>query len=217
MISFPRIPEVLVMIIILLAALLLCGCASTQPPEAPETLPQLIYQAPLPPWPYPGLVQDVPLELMIHVASDGSVSSVRLLTPSGNAEWDTLSIATIKQWRFATARVGTRPVSTWIRQKVRVHFEAPSLMVISELVCPDRQLADSLYSMLTLGAPFDSLARVYSVSPSRASSGYLGEIDIRAFPTYIRRQVGNLREGEFTKPLALGENLVIFKRTKRIR
>jgi hypothetical protein len=200
-----------------LIALLCCGCTALQPPEAPDTLPELIYQAPLPPWPTNVYVQSLTLEIMVRVARDGSVYKALLLTPSGNATWDSLSLKTIQQWRFSPARMGTQPIPCWIQQKVHVEFQPAEPMILSELVCSDRPLLDSLHALLTEGASFDSLARHFSVAVSRDKGGYLGEIDVRAFPSHVRRQLANLHVGDITKPLALGRNVAVFKRLGRIR
>ena len=202
---------------ILLIALLCCGCTTLQIPEAPDDLPELIYQAPLPPWPASPYFQVVTLELMIRVTSEGSVHKALLLTPTGNAEWDSLTLKTIQQWRFSPARMGNQSVPCWIQQKVRVQFESAEPMVISELVCSDRSLIDSLHALLMGGASFDSLARQYSVTASHDKGGFLGEVDARAFPTHIRQQLTNLHIGDITSPLALGRNVAIFKRMGRTR
>jgi TonB family protein len=202
--------------ILVLIALLFCGCATVQPPEAPDTLPELIYQAPLPPWPTTNYIPGLTLELMVRVSSDGSVYRAALLTPSGDDDWDSLALATIHQWRFSPARVGTTQVPCWIRQKVRVQFEPAMPIVLSELACTDRTLIDSVYELLTQGAPFDSLARVFSVFTSRGKGGFLGQVDARAFPSHIRQKLANLRVGDITKPLVLGQNLVIYKRLGQV-
>jgi hypothetical protein len=113
--------------------------------------------------------------------------------------------------------MGTQPIASWIQQKVRVYFEPPAPMVISELACEDHGLIDSLYALLATGVPFDSLARRYSVFASREKGGFLGEVDLRSFPTHVRRQLANLRVGGITKPLALGQNVVIYKRLGRVQ
>jgi len=199
----------------LLIALLFSGCATVQRPDAPDILPRLVYQAPLPPWPTMAFAQGLTLDLMIRVSASGSVTKAALLTPSGNAVWDSLALVEILRWRFTPAKQGTIPIATWVQQRVRVQFESPLLMVLSELGSPDRSLMDSLYSMLQAGASFDSLARHYSVLESRSNGGYLGEVDARAYPAYVRRQLNDLHIGEMTEPLVLGENFVIFRRTDR--
>jgi len=201
----------------ILIALFLCGCTTLQSPEAPDTLPQLIYQAPLPTWPTSTTMPGMTLDLLLRVGEDGSVLKARLLTPSGNSSWDSLALATIGQWRFSPARSGNTAVPVWIQQKVRVQFEPPSPMILCELGLQDRVMVDSLYAMLQEGVPFDSLARRYSVLATRKDGGYLGLIDTRVFPSSIRRQLAELRPGEMTRPLVLGENLVIFKRLAKIR
>lgn len=201
---------------VFIALLFCCGCAIIPQPEAPDVLPQLIYQAPLPAWPTASYVQGMTLELMIRVTSDGSVHKALLLTPSGNDAWDSLALEVVRQWRFSPARMGFQPIPCWIQQKVRVQFEPAVPMVLSELVCSDRSLIDSLYVLLAGGASFDSLARHYSVAASRDKGGFLGEIDTRAFPAHVRQQLTHLDIGEITKPLVFGRNVVIFKRLGRI-
>ena len=202
--------------IFVLLALLCYGCATFQTPDGPDTLPQLIYQAPLPPWPTPSYVPGLTLELLIRVTSDGSVHKAVLLTQSGNLTWDSLALETIQRWRFSPARMGNTPVPCWIQQKARVQFEAAVPMVLSELVCTDYTLADSLCALLMDGASFDSLARQFSVAASRDRGGFLGEIDIRAYPLHVRSQLADLHVGDITKPLVLGQNVIIFKRLARV-
>lgn len=202
------------MIRLLLIALMLAGCAPLQQTQVPDTLPQLLYQVPLPAWHRPAVVQDVPLELLIRVTADGSVGSASFVTSSGSRAWDTLALAAVRQWRFAPARNGTIPIATWIRQKIRVHFEAPSMMELCEITCTDQRLADSLYTLLLSGVPFDSVVREYSTSVSRERGGFLGELDIRAFPLHVRHSLKDLHIGEITRPLLLGENFVIYKRVE---
>lgn len=201
---------------LVLIALLFAGCATVRYPDAPDTLPRLIYQAPLPPWPTTGFTQGMTLDLIIRVSASGSVTKAAFLTPSGNAVWDSLALAEILRWRFTPAKQGTIPIATWVQQRVRVQFEPPMVMVLSELGSPDRMLIDSLFTLLETGASFDSLARHFSILESRSNGGYLGEVDVRAYPTHIRKQLNNLRVGEVTEPLIFGENFVIFKRTERI-
>jgi TonB family protein len=202
---------------LVLIALLFCSCTTLRPPEAPDTLPELIYQVPLPPWPTTAFVQGSTLELMLRVTSDGSVHSAHLLTPTGYTDWDSLALEVIRQWRFSPARMGTQPIPCWIQQKVRVRFEPPEPMVLAELVCSDRSRLDSLYVLLMEGTPFDSLARIHSVAASRDKGGFLGEIDARSFPAHVRRRLTALQVGDITNPLILGRNVAIFKRLGRIR
>lgn len=200
------------MMFVVIAAFLLCGCTSSQLTTAPDVLPQLIHRVPLPPWPSSTAERGVTLELKIHIAGDGSVDDVILMTPTRSSDWDSLALAEIRKWRFSPALFGGRPVSLWLRQTVRIRFEELTSLPIAEIVCSERGLADSLYALLVSGMLFDSLARKFSMSSSREHGGVVGEVDLRTLPTHIRYQLVNLREGDITEPIMVGRQFVIYKR-----
>ncbi len=200
------------MVFIVIAALLLCGCASFEPPDTSYTLPEIINQVSLPSWPYGNSTLALNFTFRIHVAADGSVKEAIIETHSGSNEWDSLAVAQVRKWLYAPAIVNGRPTSIWIRQTVSVLFEKPLMMPLAELVCPERSLADSLYTLLSAGAPFDSLAHRFSNSSTRERGGVLGEIDIHTLPYHVRQVLSHLRKGSITTPLALGRQFVIYKR-----
>lgn len=203
------------MVRILVVALLLSGCASFESFDSAVTYPEVISEAPLPPWPFRTLNPEVDLVVKVRVSDDGSVRDALLMTTSGNEEWDSLAVAQIRKWRYSPARLDGRPFALWIRQTVRIRFEEPLIMVMAELTCSNRMLADSLYTLLKSGSSFDSLARQFSVSTTRDRGGSVGEINIRSLPQKIRSEVEHLREGEITRPLELGNQFVIYKRLSR--
>jgi TonB family protein len=203
------------MMFVIIAALLLCGCASLQPPDSAITYPEVLSEAPLPAWPFRTNAPEIVLTIKVRVGNDGSVKDALLMTGSGSEEWDSLALAQIRKWRYSPARVDGQPFALWVRQTVRMRFEQPLFMVIAELACSDRSLADSLYVLLRSGMPFDSLARQFSVSMTRDRGGMLGEINVRTLPYQVRRDVAQLHEGEITRPLELGNQFVIYKRLPR--
>ena len=200
------------MVFVVIAALLLCGCASSEPSALPDVYPELVVQTPLPAWPAPVLNNEVSLQLKLRIARDGSVLYASFVHPTGYEEWDTMALAEIRKWRFSPAIVDGQPVAIWIRQQVRVRFENPDFMMLAELVCPEHGLADSLYTLLASHVPFDSLARTYSISSSRDKGGVLGETDLRTLPFNVRRELTTLRANEFTRPMVIGGQFVIYKR-----
>jgi TonB family protein len=197
---------------IVIAALLLCGCASFEPPDISYTLPELVNQVSLPQWPYPPSAVSLTFTFRVHIAADGTVSEAVIETRSGSNEWDSLAVGQVRKWLYSPAIVNGYPRSIWIRQTVSVLFEKPLLMRLAELVCPERSLADSLYALLAAGAPFDSLARKYSNSLTREHGGIVGEVDIHTYPNRIRQELSHLRSGQITKPLTLGRQFVIYKK-----
>ena len=195
----------------LIAAFLLCGCATIQPTYAPDTFPQLIKQEPLPPWPFRIAENEVTLDIKIRIDSDGAVRDVSFITPSLSKEWNALALEKIREWKFSPATVEGRPVALWIHQTLRVRFEEASYLCLAEIVCPDQRMADSVYALLDAGAPFDSLARVFSTSPSRTQGGFLGDVDLRTLPLFVRHELQRIRTDHISSPILLGRNYVIYK------
>jgi TonB family protein len=199
------------MVFILVAALLLCGCATVQSTYAPDALPQLVKQDPLPAWPFRVHDQEVTIDINIRIGSDGLVKDVALLTPSLSTEWNALALEKIRGWQFSPAIADGHAVPVWVHQRLRVRFEEASYLRLAEIVCPDKQTADSVYALLDAGLPFDSLAKAFSVSSSRTEGGFLGDVDLRTLPLFVRHEVQNVRADHFTHPVLLGRNYVIFK------
>jgi len=197
--------------VIVIAAFILGGCATVEQAFVPDTLPQLIRQEPLPLWPFRTVADEVTLDIKIRIGSDGSVRDVSFLTPSLNEEWNVLALQTMRGWKFSPAIVNGRAIPLWIRQTIHLRFEEASYLRLAEIVCPDEQTADSVYALLDGGAPFDSLARVFSISESRSQGGFLGDVDLRTFPLFVRRELQNIRTDHITSPIMLGRNYVIFK------
>ena len=200
------------MVFILVAALLLCGCATFEMPDAGYSLPEVTYQSSLPPWPFHTNNVSLNMRFKIHVAADGTVNDAILETPSGSKEWDSLALTEVRKWRYSPALMNGKPTALWLRQTITMHFDKPLYMTIAELACPERTIADSLYALLVAGASFDSLARQFSVADSRDRGGMVGEMDLHSLPMRICREVATLHKGEVTKPLKLGRQYVIYKR-----
>jgi TonB family protein len=200
------------MVFIVLAALLLCGCATFEAPDPGYSLPEVTYQSSLPPWPYHTDNVSLNMTFRIHVAVDGTVNDAIIETPSGSKEWDSLALIEVRKWRYSAALMNGQPASLWLRQTITMRFDKPMFMNIAELACPEATLADSLYGLLRAGASFDSLARQFSVSASRDRGGLIGEMDLHTLPMRISREVATLHRGEITKPLKLGRQYVIYKR-----
>lgn len=197
---------------IVLVAVLLYGCATFELPDTSYSLPEVINQSPLPPWPFHTDNVTLILTFKIHVSANGTVDNAIIETPSGNAKWDTLALTQVRSWRYSPALMNGQPTPLWLRQTVSLRFDQPLIMAIAELTCPDQVMADSVYSMLMVGASFDSLARQFSSSETRNRGGIIGELDLHTLPLKIYREVGKLQSGQFTKPLKLGRQFVIYRR-----
>jgi TonB family protein len=200
------------MVFIVLAALLLCGCATFELPDTSYSLPEVTYRSSLPPWPFHSDNVSLNMTFRIHVAVDGTVNGAIIETPSGSKEWDSLASAEVRKWRYSPALMNGQPAALWLRQTITMRFDKPLYMKIAELTCPEETLADSVYAMLLAGVSFDSLARQFSVSDSRDRGGVVGEVDLHTLPLHISKEVATLHKGEITKPLKLGRQYVIYKR-----
>jgi parvulin-like peptidyl-prolyl isomerase len=111
---------------------------------------------------------------------------------------------------------GGKPVPLWIMQTIRVQFMPPSYIDLAEIVCPTREIADSLYARLKSGEDFVTLARTCSRGPTKDQGGILGEVDVRTYPMEVQQVLRKLQEGMITEPLEIGTQFVIFKRLSRV-
>jgi protein TonB len=60
------------------------------------------------------------VRLKAYVREDGTVGEVRLTRSSGRRELDEAAVDALRQWQFAPAREGDRPVGDW--RQVPFHF-----------------------------------------------------------------------------------------------
>jgi len=200
------------MVYLLAVLLLLSGCTAPPTEIRIDRYPLLITSSPLPP--PPGWYQrnELVLEVRLYVAADGSVRELSWIESSNDREWDAKAEQAILTWKYAPAMEGGKPVGLWVRNTVRVRFEEPVVFPLAEIVCPTKELADSVYVQLRAGAEFETLAKAVSIGPERSAGGYRGMTNIGTFPTAVRDVLRELREGEITKPLPLGEWFVIYRR-----
>ena len=101
-----------------LAAAVLIACTPSAPPAPAVPAAQPVRAVRTPPPAYPealacegvgGLV-----ELMVTVGTDGRVGNVGLKRASGQRLFDEAAIAAVRDWEFAPATRGGKPVSTTI-------------------------------------------------------------------------------------------------------
>ncbi len=201
--------------IFFLAGIFLAGCASTQPSEPLERLPQLIVQEPFPPMSETLFHSRHDVDLKIQVAENGNVLRAELLNPTGDAEWDSLAVLRIGTWRFAPAMHEGKTMQMWVTIHAQIRFDDPITMHLAEIVCPSSTVADSVYDLLLAGEDFSKLASIYSIGPSGAQHGDLGEVDIHRYLHVVQKDLISLKENRFTRPLAMGDHFYIFKRVGR--
>jgi len=199
-------------LLLILASIVACGCATTQPVELPDKLPHLIEQEPFPPMSEAISKTHLQFDIRLQVAEDGSVSRAQLLDLTGDPQWDSIAQNQITKWKFSPAVHNGKAISMWVNIIARVKFQEPLLMRLAEIVCPNQAMADSLYGLLRNGQHFDLLAASFSIAPSKDKGGDLGTLDLCRYGEDVRRTIARLHENGYTEPIALGERFVIFKR-----
>lgn len=200
-------------LVVLLSLPLFAACTSTQE-VADLTLPELIVQYPFPAFPYPISSTHFRIEFKILVNEDGSVRMAELLNGSGNISWDLATVETIKTWRYTPALYKNKPMKLWLKQTAVVQFSEPQFVTLSEIVCPTKELADSIHSLLMRGNPFEEMASLHSIAVSREQKGSLGKVNIMIYPSAIKNVLAELNDDQITPPMKLGDRYVIYKRAK---
>ncbi len=193
-----------------LSLVCLWGCSVFQN-STKNIAPRLLLQQPLPAVSskmQPGLK----LSMDLYVKTDGTVGAVKLLNTSGDKNWDSLAIESIKKWQFTPAVVDDKDVGIWMRQTVVIEYMDPQIIPLAEIVCPTLEEADSVYEALDKGNDFGDLAVLHSIAKSKEQKGNLGKIDIRRYPENIRQELIKLQADEYTSPMEYGNNYIILKR-----
>jgi parvulin-like peptidyl-prolyl isomerase len=202
------------LVILILCMVYFVGCAPMRQIDN-TSVPQLLLKHPLPPIPESFSRLSFDLDVVLFILEDGSVSKGRLLKGSDDASWDSLAIASIKQWRFTPARTDNQPISTWFHLRTKVRYADLQIMNLAEILCTTSEEADSVYEALELGHDFGELAMRCSVDPSREMKGILGEVNINMYPEDIFKSIGKLAIDTYTKPMKYGDLYVVFKRLKK--
>jgi TonB family protein len=162
---------------------------------------ELTRMTPLPPVTWTSFAFGVKMDFLVHILEDGAVGNVKMLGTSGDSEWDSLALESMKQWQYAPVRRDGVPADIWFRQPVVLQFRDPIVMTIGELELPSLHEADSLYALLQNGVDLDTLFR------SRENA-----VDISTYPQRVRDELRRLEQNHYTRPLRLGEMYVIYKR-----
>lgn len=197
-----------------LVLLLASGCSSSLPEAQIERYPQLIESPPLPPPPAWFHRSELILNVRVYVNSEGSVRDVVWLESSNDKDWDVLARDAILKWKYLPATEAGLPVGVWVHHTLRVQFGEPVIIPLAEIVCPTREVADSVYALLGNRGNFEELAKKISTGPDAANGGFRGPTNIGIFPTPVREILQALKEGEVSQPVPLGDKFVIYKRVR---
>jgi TonB family protein len=192
--------------------ILLCGCASTQPSMSSPDQPELISMTSLPPVSSMYPASGVKLKMLFHVKRDGSIMEVKMMNSSGDPSWDKGAVDSMSKWQFSAFPASDTSPDIWVRNTVILQVQEPIILTLGELVTTNQQVADSLYAMLKGGADFDALTKQVPAGAKEPLGRFLGATDIARYPKSVRDALSNLGINEFTAPLRIGTEFVIYKR-----
>ncbi|MBK7630574.1 MAG: peptidylprolyl isomerase [Ignavibacteriales bacterium] len=193
---------------------IISGCSIFRPEELILIQPKLVEQADLPPLCQPFYTNNLEFYCEMVISCCGKVERAKLLTSSGDSEWDSLAQLSLLKWRYSPAVYNEHPIRITIRRKVKVVFDEPKIYSLAEIQLQNSMQADSVYNALLSGSDFALLALNCSISDSKIRKGNLGNVNIKHFSNEIRTALNNLDEGEFTEPLTYADHYVIYKRLK---
>ncbi len=199
---------------VLFCVVLLMGCSSYQVEKTNSSFPVLLEQTELPQVPQRIIDPEFRLIIKLLVDEKGKVAKALLLSGSGLPDWDSLAINSIKKWKYEPARLENKPVSIWFVQKVKIQYEEPCCLMLSQIVCDSYDSAIVVVKKLNEGIDFGELATKYSCDSSKATNGFIGKRDVLLYPAPINRVLKRLAAGQHTEPIEYGKRFVIFKRNK---
>lgn len=193
---------------------IISGCSIFQPEQSDLILPKLVEQSDLPPLNKSLVNKNLEFYCEMIISCRGKVERAKLLTSSGDAEWDSLAQLSLLKWKYIPAIFNGLPIKLAIKRKVIVVSEDPIIYSLAEIQLQNSMQADSVYNALLSGSDFALLALNCSISDSKIRKGNLGNVNIKHFSNEIRTALNNLDEGEFTEPLTYADHYVIYKRLK---
>lgn len=196
----------------LFALLLLTGCATSNRGIAPEPRTELILLTPLPPLTSRAMAFGVKLNVMFHVLPDGTTKEASLLNSSGDPDWDSLAVDSLRLWRFTPLVKEKKPSDRWVRYGVVVQVQEPIVMRLAEMVIPTRLKADSLFTVLKEGSDFESLGAKALTGGTEGIWKPPELVNLARYPGHVREILSALRSDQITEPIRIGLNYVIFKR-----
>lgn len=201
-------------IIMIIILGLMIGCSSTRNSDKYYNLPALVEQEELPALPPSITTTEYRIKIRMQIDEKGEVTQAYFLKGSGEAEWDSIAIQSIKKWKFDPIRVDDKPVKMWIDQIAIVKAAKPFYLSLAEIVCDSYEKANIIFSKLEEGKDFGRLASEFSSDPSGNKLGVLGKMDVNTYPASIRSILKKLEVGQYTSPLEYKKMFVIFKRIK---
>jgi parvulin-like peptidyl-prolyl isomerase len=117
---------------------------------------------------------------------------------------------------YLTAEVDskTKPSDEQIAEYYNKHkkdFFQPVKVNVREMLITSDDTLKMVQKLLTAGAPFDSLAKVYSAADSKSRSGYVGFIEEGKSAKPYERQALKLKENAVSRPIKTDEGYWLVK------
>jgi len=150
------------------------------------------------------------LSVLFLLSEDGSVEDLKLISSSGDVQWDSAAVDSLKNWRFPPH---SDPEKKWVRRTVRVEILPSETLNIGELVFRNKNDADLIYSRLRAGASFERTVRETQQGNTIAIEGrFRAEVETAEYPIEISKLLIQLDEGRYSRPVQINNKFVIFKR-----
>ena len=192
--------------------LFILGC--TPLPELVESpaVPAVISMSSLPPLTETSQGAIPEFSAIFLIRKDGTVDEVKLLSTSGDPNWDRAAIDSLKNWRFTSPPDDIAVNGRWIRYRIRIEIEDPLYLNLGEIVAFSKEEADSLYQILKKGEDFLTIADQIREGTTTEIGMHLGTVNIAQYPEHVRNTLRNLRVNRFTRPIKVGDTYVIYKK-----
>lgn len=150
------------------------------------------------------------LSVLFLLSEDGSVEDLQLVNSSGDALWDSAAIDSIKNWRFPPTSESEKK---WVRRTVRIEIIPAEIINLGELVFRNKNEADLMYSRLRAGVSFERMVRETQQGNTLAREGrFRPDVETAEYPIKISQMLMKLEEGQYSKPVPMDGEYLIFKR-----
>jgi hypothetical protein len=198
-----------------LSIILLVGCA-TQKSEPDESIPYPVSMSLFPVLGDTIEIDEVIVSALFYVLPDGTVEDVALTDRIISPEWDAMAVDSMKKWKFSKLPASSDPNGIWLRRVIKVQFEEPTIMDLAYIRVDELAVADSLYSTFTSRSNFSQIFDRNSFHPFPYTFEIERDQNISRFPEHVRLELRKLKINNYTKPIRLNNQYLIFQRIESV-
>jgi TonB family protein len=188
------------------------GCSVGSKSESPVLKIDLLEKYPIPLIPEKIFHPNMRFYTKLFIDTTGCVADARLISSTGDTEFDAQLIESLKNWRYEPVVYNGKAIKLWVNQDLQVVIADQLYMHLELILCSNEKEASGIYDSLKMGKSFSELAQKYSIDRSKSKYGNLGNVNIYLFPENIQQKVKSLELSTFTRPISYGKNYAIFKR-----